>query len=247
MSNGAKVENPRFLGKTQAKIRVISKQKRRKQAPSRKHKVKASRRWLKAQKQVSKLQRKVGTQRSNWIHQEATKIVGSNSLVATEKLNLKGMTAKGAVLRGNNSSANTASKKGKRKCQKSGLNRSVLDVGMGMFRKALEYKLAEAGGVFVEVPSKTVKPSQTCPNCGCQEPKSLDQRVHCCTRCSYTEDRDVAAAKVMLSWALGTSVFNRGEGSSTSVPKERKHCGGLKQLASLKRQKLQVQPLGDLE
>ena len=111
-----------------------------------------------------------------------------------------------------------------------------------MFRKALEYKLAEADGVFIEVPTKTVKPSQTCPECSHQESKTLDERVHYCTQCGYTDDRDVTAAKVMLSWALGTSVLNRGEGSSTSSPKERKHCGGMKQLASMKRLKPLPQP-----
>jgi putative transposase len=72
---------------------------------------------------------------------------------------------------------------GKRKRQKVGLNRSILDVGMGMFRKALEYKLAETGGVFIEVPTVTVKPSQTCPNCGYQQKKELSERVHQCSSC----------------------------------------------------------------
>lgn len=229
LSDGTLIENPRFLGKTQAKIRRTSRQKRRRRAPNYKRKIKASKRWLKTQKRVSKLQRKAANQRQDWIHQQATKIVSSNSLIATEKLNLKGMTRK-------------AKKGSKRKRQKTGLNRSVLDVGMGMFRKTLEYKLAEAGGVFIEVPTMTVKPSQTCPECGHQELKTLDERVHCCAQCSYTDDRDVSAAKVMLSWALGTSVLNRGEGSSTPVPKERKHCGGMKQLASLRRQKPSAQP-----
>lgn len=168
------------------------------------------------------------------MHKVAAEIVSSNSLVATEKLNIKGMTRK--------------PKPGsKRKRQKTGRNRSMLDVGMGALRAAIEYKLAEAGGIFIEVPTQKVKPSQTCPNCGYQEKKTLDQRTHQCKECGYTDDRDIAAAKVMLSWALGTNVLNRGEGSSTSSPKARKHCGGMKQLASLKRQKLQVQPLGDLE
>ncbi len=121
----------------------------------------------------------------------------------------------------------------------------MLDVGMGALRSAIEYKLAEAGGIFIEVPTVKVKPSQTCPNCGNQKKKELSERVHHCP-CGFTCDRDVAAAQVMLNWAtgLGTSLGNRGEGSSTSVPKERKHCGGMKQLASLKRQKLSTQPLG---
>ncbi|MBW4552035.1 MAG: transposase, partial [Aphanocapsa sp. GSE-SYN-MK-11-07L] len=32
--------------------------------------------------------------------------------------------------------------------------------------------------------------------------KTLDQRVHRCSQCGCVEDRDVAAAKVMLNWAI---------------------------------------------
>ncbi|GET39064.1 putative transposase IS891/IS1136/IS1341 family protein [Microseira wollei NIES-4236] len=95
-----------------------------------------------------------------------------------------------------------------------GLNRSMLDVGIGNLTKAIEYKLQEAGGFLVKVPTKKVKPSQTCPNCGHQRKKDLSLRVHNCSECGYTDDRDVAAAKVMLSWALGTS----GHGSWRGNP-----------------------------
>jgi transposase len=105
-----------------------------------------------------------------------------------------------------------------------------------MLQGMIEYKLIECGGVLVEVPTQKVKPSQTCPNCGHQEAKTLDQRVHDCAKCGYTDDRDVAAAKVCLSWALGTSVLNRGEESATVSPTA-KHCGGFRQLSSMKRQK----------
>lgn len=233
-SDGTMVENPRFLASMKTRISKASRIKRRKIKPDFKKKIKASKRWKKANKKVSNLQRKVASQRQDWVHKVAAEIVSSNSLVATEKLNIKGMTRK--------------PKKGsKRKRQKTGRNRSMLDVGMGALRSAIEYKLAEAGGIFMEVPTQKVKPSQTCPNCGHQEKKTLDQRTHQCKECGYTDDRDVAAAKVMLSWALGTNVLNRGEESSTSSPTVRKDCGGMKQLASLKRQKLQVQPPGDLE
>ncbi len=110
---------------------------------------------------------------------------------------------------------------------------------MGLLRSAIEYKLVEAGGVFIEVPTVKIKPSQTCPKCGRQEKKALNQRVHDCLKCGYVEDRDVAAAQVMINWAkgLGTSLSNVDGSSSTSVPKEILHCGGLKQLAQTKRQK----------
>jgi putative transposase len=221
ISDGTKLDNPKFLTKTQSKIRQASKQKRRKRAPNFKRKIKASKRWKRASQQVAKLQRKAANQRQDWAHKVAAQIVSGNSLVATEKLNIKGMTRK-------------AKKGSKRKRQKTGLNRSILDTGWGLLRGMIEYKLAECDGVFVEVPTVKVKPSQTCPNCGHQEPKTLDQRTHKCTQCGYTDDRDVASAKVCLSWALGTSVLNRGSQSATSTPQL---TGGWKQLWETKRQK----------
>jgi IS605 OrfB family transposase len=225
LSDGTVIDNPRFMAQSADKIKVASKQKRRKRVPNFKKKIKASKRWKKASKKVSRLQGKVTNQRQDWTHKIAAQIVSSNSRVATEELNLKGMTRK-------------AKKGSKRKAQKTGLNRSILDVGIGNLISAIEYKLQEAGGFLVFVPTKTVKPSQTCPDCGHQRKKDLSQRVHYCSECGATYDRDVAAAMVMLSWALGTSVLTRGEEIPTSVPR---HTGGWKQISSLKRQKLAVQ------
>ena len=221
LSDGTVIDNPRFLSKSSERIKKASKQKRRKRAPNFRKKIKASKRWKKATKKVAKLQRKVANQRQDWIHQVAAQIVSGNSLVVTEELNLKGMTHK-------------AKKGSKRKAQKTGLNRSMLDVGIGELTKAIEYKLQEAGGIFVKVPTKTVKPSQTCPDCGHQRKKDLSERVHHCSECHASYDRDVAAAMVMLSWALGTSVLKRREVVPTSVPR---HTGGWRQTTSLKRQK----------
>jgi putative transposase len=220
MSDGTIIDNPKFLAKTADKVKRASRQKRRKRAPNRKKGIKASKRWRKAQKKVSKLQSKVARQREDWQHKVATEIVSRNSLVATEKLNVKGMTRK--------------AKKGKRKRQKTGLNRNLLDVGIGNLTSLIRYKLGEAGGVFVAVPL-SVAPSQTCPDCGTKRKKELSERVHRCD-CGCVIDRDMAAAKVMLNYARGsgTGLLNRGAEASTSVPV---NCGGFKQAAALKRQK----------
>ncbi len=224
LSDGTVIDNPRFLAKAAEKIKKASKQKRRKRAPNFKNKVKASKRWKKASRRVSKHQSKVANSRQDWTHKVASQIVSGNSMVATEELNLKAMTRK-------------AKKGSKRKAQKTGLNRSMLDVGIGNLISAIEYKLQEAGGFLVKVPTKTVKPSQTCPDCGHQHKKDLSERVHNCSECGAIYDRDVAAAMVMLSWAQGTRVLNRGEEVPTSSPC---HAGGWKQTASLKRQKRAV-------
>jgi putative transposase len=94
MSDGTIIDNPRFLAKSQDKIKRVSKLKRRKRTPNFRKKVKASKRWKKATLRVAKLQGKVANQRQDWIHKVAAEIVSGNSVVATEELNLKGMTRK---------------------------------------------------------------------------------------------------------------------------------------------------------
>ncbi len=221
MSDGTKVENPRFLAAAQKQINKVSKQLRRKRKPQ-KRKTKASRRWKKVRKKVSKLQNKVANRRQNWVHQTAKQIISSNSLVATEELTVKNMTTK--------------AKKGASKRQKAGLNRSILDVGFGMLRQAIKYKVTESGGVFVDIPTRKVKPSQTCPECGIQKPKSLDERIHQCD-CGCTLDRDIASAVVCLNYALGL-VPSLKDGDGLALRKTPKRCGGFRQLNQMKRQKL---------
>ncbi len=144
MSDGTLIQNPRYEAKLKQQIVKASKSKRRKRSPNFKKKIKASNRWRKASRKVALLQRKAGNQRQDWVHKTAAQIVSCNRLVATEKLNLKNMTRK-------------AKKDSKRKAQKTGLNRSILDVGMGMLRSAIEYKLSECEGIFVEVPTTSVR------------------------------------------------------------------------------------------
>ena len=237
-SENGLVQAPRFFRKAEQRNKQLGKAKRRKRAPNFKKKVKASRRWKKTQKLVSKLNRKVANQRQNFVHQETTRIISGNSTVVTEKLEVKNMSAK--------------AKKGKRKKQKAGLNKSILDVGMGMIKSALKAKLSDIGGLFVEVPTRQVKPSQTCPKCGHQEKKSLAERTHVCHNCGYTQQRDIAAAEVMLLWhsnnlqGLGTSLSDVDDSSSTSNTSKRKNAGSMKQLGQKKRQKSQLTH-GDVE
>jgi putative transposase len=135
-------------------------------------------------------------------------------LVATEKLNIKAMTAK--------------AKKGRNRKQKTGLNRNILDVGIGNLKDLIKYKVTEAGGFYIEVPTRKVKPSQTCSACGHQEKKTLSERVHHCSKCGYVEDRDVNAAKVMLNYARGLERASLDAESPSSTL-----CFSMRQLAAV--------------
>jgi hypothetical protein len=61
---------------------------------------------------------------------------------------------------------------------------------------------------YVEVPTRTVKPSQTCPGCGRQKKKALSQRTHSC-ECGLVLGRDAAAALVCVRWALTGAAHGR--------------------------------------
>ena len=168
------------------------------------------------------MQRKVARQREDWWHKETSKIVSGNSLIAGEKLQVKGMTRK--------------AKKGKRKAQKSGLNRSILETGFSTISDMLKYKAAEAGGFYIESPTPTLKPSQRCAKCWELTPKTLADRTHICQHCGHTEDRDVNAAQVNLIWARGLE-----RASLDAEPSSSTSGISLKQLGAMKRQKLLAQ------
>lgn len=71
------VDNPRFVRTAQAKINKIAKTSRRKRPPNFRKKVKASRRWKKANKAVAKIHSKVARQRQDWQHQVSTRATRS--------------------------------------------------------------------------------------------------------------------------------------------------------------------------
>lgn len=232
---GETVAAPKFYSQKLAQIKQLSKEKRRKRAPNRKKNIRGSKRWLKATKKVSKLQRKAGLQRKDWAHKTTAQIVSSHSLVVGEKLTVKNMTRKSK----------------KRKRQKAGLNRSILDTGMSIVSKMLCYKEAEAGGMYLESPTRTLKPTQRCSKCWKLTPKSLSDRIHNCQHCPEVCGRDENAAKVNLQWALGTSVQGNSSTqnlrSQTSTTNPSTSTGGWKQVWETKRQKLHVQASANME
>lgn len=218
-SDGRKISRPDFVADGERKTKQASKRLRRKRAPNRNKRVKGSRRWKQGRKQVSRYQRKVTRQRTDWLHKLTSDTVRSNSLIGGEQLNVKGMTAK--------------ARKGKRKKQKAGLNRSILSVGFGMIGQMLDYKSAEAGGFYIESPTRQLKPTQRCARCWELTPKTLADRIHICSNpdCRHTEDRDVNAAQVNEIYAKGREPSSsRGDSASTD-------CGSMKQVGSKKRAK----------
>jgi len=236
------IENPRFTQKVERVIKQKSKALRRKVAPNRNKNVKGSRRWKKDRKQISKLQRKVANQRSDWQHKVTSEIANRYDIGVSEQLNTKGMTRK-------------AKKGSKRKKQKSGLNKSILSVGFGTLNKMIADKIEQKGGLMLMLPTKQIKPSQRCPECGAVHKHwaELSNRYHTCDACGFEIPRDKGSVMVMYNVAtlkqpgLGTSLEDCRCLSSSNLTGKRKHTGSMRQLGQKKRQKSCRNSDGNLE
>ena len=77
--------------------------------------------------------------------------------------------------------------------------KQMLAEGFGQFRNITKYVCWKRGKFFGEVNARGT--SQECPECGAPVRKDLSVRVHSCSNCGYTTDRDVAS---------GQAIRNRG-------------------------------------
>jgi len=94
-------------------------------------KKRGSRNWSKAKQKVAALHVKIARKRHEFLHQTSARIVKENSLIAVEKLSIKGMTANGGKW-------------------KKGLNREVLSTAPGAFHGMLKYKAEDVPCLYVK-------------------------------------------------------------------------------------------------
>ena len=151
-------------------------------------KTKFSANWKKQKAKITRLHTRAANARKDYLHKLSTDLAKSHGAIKIEKLQVQNMSrsAKGTV---DNPGNNVAAK--------SGLNRSILDQGWGMFAAMLKYKLAERGGELIYVdPAYT---SQTCAECGVIDKASrVDQATFECRHCGHQDNADINAARNIL-------------------------------------------------
>ncbi|MDA2922001.1 transposase [Patescibacteria group bacterium AH-259-L07] len=132
----------------------------------------------KSRLKVAALHEKITNQRTDFLHQLSRHLINNFQFIAFEKLNISGMV------------------------RNKYLSKSIADASWGTFLQMLTYKAEEAG-----VWAQGVNPqhtSQICSNCQKTVPKSLATRIHKCPDCNLTIDRDINAAKNVLTLGLNT-------------------------------------------
>ena len=142
-----------------------------------KRKVKGSNSWLKLQKKIALLYEKISNTRRDWHFKLAHKLCNLGDNIFVEDINFKSWS-KGLF------------------CKQS------LDSGIGQFiNEILPFVCWKRGKFYLKVDKNYT--SQTCPNCGEHTgKKKLSERIHHCPHCNYTEQRDVASAKVIRDRGL---------------------------------------------
>lgn len=200
LSDGEVIDGPKAYAKSKDKLARLQRQLR----PGKR--TRGSRRYKAYQRKVSLLHRRISAQRNNALHQLTARLTNTHSLICIEDLNVKGMSssAKGDI-----------ENPGKMVKQKSGLNRSILDMGFHEFRRQLEYK-STLTGATLSVIDRWAPSSKTCSKCGgYQKELTLKDRVYNCSVCGISIDRDLNAA-INICTLGARGIDARGQDSSAT-------------------------------
>ncbi|MGW4421721.1 RNA-guided endonuclease InsQ/TnpB family protein, partial [Streptosporangium sp. NPDC004631] len=159
-------------------------------------KKRGSARRRKAVARVAALHAKVRRRRLDGAHKAALALVRNYDVIVHEALKITNMTRRAAPRPdgegGHLPNGGSA---------KSGLNKSVLDAGWGVFLTILAHKAESAGRELIAVnPAHT---SRTCARCGhVAKENRVAQAAFACTVCGHTAHADVNAAINILRAGL---------------------------------------------
>lgn len=143
------------------------------------HKEKGSKNYNKARKKVALCYEKITNTRKDYLHKISYEIISENQVIVSENLQIKNMV------------------------KNHHLSKSISDVSWYELTRQLEYKAKWNNRVYIKI-DKFYASSQLCFVCGHKNPeiKNLKIREWICPICGTKHDRDINAAKNILSEGL---------------------------------------------
>ncbi|GAA2107484.1 RNA-guided endonuclease InsQ/TnpB family protein [Actinomadura alba] len=183
-SDGWQVDNPRHLHAAAGRL-AAAQQALARTKPG-------SRRRRKAAARVAAAHAKIRRRRLDHAHKTANVLVGGYDVIVHEDLKISNMTR---------SASGSLDAPGCNVAAKTGLNRSILDAGWGVFLRILASKAESAGRELIAVDPRNT--SRTCSRCGnCARDNRQSQAAFRCTACGHTAHADVNAAINILRAGL---------------------------------------------
>ncbi len=141
-----------------------------------------------AVRRLARAKEREANARRDWLHKCSRTIVNQRDVIVLEDLSLRNMTR---------SAKGDAQEPGRNVKAKSGLNRALLDAGLGMLGTLIREKAEYAARTVISVDPRYS--SQECSQCGHVAASNRVRSRFRCGRCWYRCDADVNAARVILA------------------------------------------------
>lgn len=158
---------------------------------------KGSNRRNKTKHKIANIHTKTANVRKDFLHKTSTDIVKNTSVIVMEDLNLKNMSK-----RANKKLCEKTGRYLKNGARaKSGLNKSLLGVGMGLFETYVNYKAYRQNKPVFKI--NPINTSRECSSCGYIHPDNRSsQAMFQCKKCGHTDNADRNAAWVIRKRAV---------------------------------------------
>ena len=143
------------------------------------HKGKRSKNYYKTKKKIAICHEKIRNMRKDYLHKVSHEIISENQVIVSENLQIKNMV------------------------KNHHLAKAISDVSWYELTRQLEYKAKWNGRKYIKIDTFYAS-SQLCSVCGYQNPdtKDLSVRTWICPKCGAEHDRDINAAKNILTEGL---------------------------------------------
>ena len=143
------------------------------------HKGKRSKNYYKTKKKIALCHEKIRNIRKDYLHKVSHEIISENQVIVSENLQIKNMV------------------------KNHHLAKATSDVSWYELTRQLEYKAKWNGRKYIKIDTFYAS-SQLCSVCGYQNPdtKDLSVRTWICPKCGAEHDRDINAAKNILTEGL---------------------------------------------
>jgi len=172
LSNGDKIDNPKFYHKSLKKLKALQKVLSRK--------IKGSCNYKKLKYKIAILHEKICNKRDNFLHQLSKDIINNNHVIVTEDLDIKSLMEKSYT----------------------SMSRNIGDVSWSKFVQMLEYKALWNGKRLIKIGRYEPSSKKCSECGEIYNNLKLEERIWKCKSCGKEHDRDVNAAINILKFGM---------------------------------------------